>query len=38
MLHAKKLSLVLPGQGDPRSFAAPLPPYFRETLGKLQNF
>jgi 23S rRNA pseudouridine1911/1915/1917 synthase len=30
MLHAQRLRIVLPGEGKPRAFEAPLPPRFRE--------
>ncbi|GHV81871.1 pseudouridine synthase [Spirochaetia bacterium] len=35
MLHAKKLTLTLPGASEERSFNAPLPPRFREVLASL---
>jgi 23S rRNA pseudouridine1911/1915/1917 synthase len=34
MLHAKSLSLVLPGEAEPRTFTSPLPARFCEFLGK----
>ena len=30
MLHAHRLRIVLPGETEPRSFEAPVPPRFRE--------
>jgi 23S rRNA pseudouridine1911/1915/1917 synthase len=35
MLHAKSLTITLPGETAPRTFSAPLPDRFRETLARL---
>jgi 23S rRNA pseudouridine1911/1915/1917 synthase len=37
MLHAKSLSLCLPGKEGYQTFKTPLPPRFFEVLGKLQG-
>jgi len=38
MLHARKLRITLPGEGEPREFASPLPPRFRDALSVIQSF
>ena len=38
LLHARSLSLTLPGEAQPRSFTAPVPARFRSVLRKLQSF
>ncbi|MDR2103757.1 MAG: RluA family pseudouridine synthase [Treponema sp.] len=37
MLHAKSLTLVLPGRGEAETFRTPLPPRFRDTIGLLEG-
>jgi 23S rRNA pseudouridine1911/1915/1917 synthase len=37
MLHAKLLSLTLPGTGELRTFRTPLPPRFRELIRRLRG-
>jgi 23S rRNA pseudouridine1911/1915/1917 synthase len=36
MLHARSLSVKLPGEAEPRTFAAPVPARFRSVLRQLQ--
>jgi 23S rRNA pseudouridine1911/1915/1917 synthase len=38
MLHARSLSLALPGEATPRTFTAPIPTRFHEVLKVLQSF
>jgi 23S rRNA pseudouridine1911/1915/1917 synthase len=38
LLHARSLSLTLPGEASARVFTAPVPPRFRSILRKLQSF
>ena len=38
MLHARALSLVIPGEQAPRTFVAPLPERFHAVLRELQSF
>ena len=38
MLHARSLSIVVPGESAPRTFAAPLPERFRQVVLQLQSF
>jgi 23S rRNA pseudouridine1911/1915/1917 synthase len=38
MLHARSLSLVIPGEQEPRTFAAPIPERFHAVLRQLQSF
>ncbi len=38
MLHARSLSIVLPGEREPRTFAARLPDRFRQVVRRLQSF
>jgi 23S rRNA pseudouridine1911/1915/1917 synthase len=38
MLHARSLSVRLPGEAEPRLFSAPLPERFRSVLRDLQSF
>lgn len=38
MLHARSLSIVIPGEREPRTFTAPIPARFHAVLGKLQSF
>ncbi|MBN1686163.1 MAG: RluA family pseudouridine synthase [Spirochaetales bacterium] len=37
MLHAYSLSILLPGEEAPRTFRAPLPQHFKETLKKITS-
>jgi 23S rRNA pseudouridine1911/1915/1917 synthase len=37
MLHAHKLSIILPGETSPREFTAPLPERFRRALRELHS-
>jgi 23S rRNA pseudouridine1911/1915/1917 synthase len=37
MLHARSLSIVLPGETEPRTFSSPLPPRFREIIARLEG-
>jgi 23S rRNA pseudouridine1911/1915/1917 synthase len=37
MLHAKSLTLVLPGRGDAETFRTPLPPRFLDTIKCLEG-
>jgi len=38
MLHARSLSIVVPGESAPRTFSAPLPERFRQVARQLQSF
>jgi len=38
MLHARSLSLVIPGEQAPRTFTAPIPERFHTVLRQLQSF
>ncbi len=38
MLHAPSLTLLLPGDTEPRTFRAALPARFRDVLSRLQSF
>ncbi len=38
MLHARSLTLRLPGEREPRTFTAALPERFRTVLARLQSF
>jgi 23S rRNA pseudouridine1911/1915/1917 synthase len=38
MLHARSLSILLPGEKEPRTFVSPLPGRFRRLLRELQSF
>jgi 23S rRNA pseudouridine1911/1915/1917 synthase len=38
MLHARSLSLVIPGGKEQRTFTAPIPARFHDVLEKLQSF
>ncbi len=38
MLHARSLSIVLPGESGPRTFVSRMPERFRDAIGKLQSF
>ena len=38
MLHARSLSIVLPGESAPRTFTAPIPERFRAVVRELQSF
>ena len=38
MLHARSLSLVIPGEEAPRTFTAPIPSRFHAVLQRLQSF
>jgi 23S rRNA pseudouridine1911/1915/1917 synthase len=38
MLHARSLSVRLPGEAEPRVFTSPLPERFRSVLQRLQSF
>jgi 23S rRNA pseudouridine1911/1915/1917 synthase len=38
MLHARSLTIRLPGESEPRTFSAPLPERFRETIRRIQSF
>jgi 23S rRNA pseudouridine1911/1915/1917 synthase len=38
LLHARSLSLTLPGEGQSRTFMAPVPARFRSILRQLQSF
>ncbi len=38
MLHARSLTLVIPGERAPRTFSAPVPARFHEVLRRLQSF
>jgi 23S rRNA pseudouridine1911/1915/1917 synthase len=37
MLHARSLTIRLPGESEPRVFTAPLPPHFHAILKQLQS-
>jgi len=37
MLHARSLTIRLPGEAEPRTFTAPLPARFRQTLRTIQS-
>jgi len=38
MLHARSLSIVLPGETEPRTFLSPMPERFRGVIRQLQSF
>ena len=38
MLHARSLSIVLPGESEPRTFVSRMPERFRGAIGQLQSF
>ncbi len=38
MLHARSLSIVLPGESEPRTFLSRVPERFHRVIGQLQNF
>lgn len=38
LLHARSLSITLPGEPQPRTFTAPVPARFRSILRQLQSF
>jgi 23S rRNA pseudouridine1911/1915/1917 synthase len=38
MLHARSLTLTLPGESEPRTFLSPIPERFRRVLRDLQSF
>ena len=38
MLHARSLTIRLPGEGEPRTFVSPMPTRFLDVLQELQNF
>jgi 23S rRNA pseudouridine1911/1915/1917 synthase len=37
MLHARSLSITLPGESEPRTFRSPMPERFRRVLRRLQS-
>ncbi|MGA2641424.1 MAG: pseudouridine synthase [Spirochaetia bacterium] len=38
MLHARSLSIRLPGEAEPRTFLSPVPERFRRVIRRLQSF
>lgn len=38
MLHARSLSILLPGETEPRNFLSPLPERFRVMIRRIQSF
>jgi 23S rRNA pseudouridine1911/1915/1917 synthase len=36
-LHAARLTIQLPGESNPRTFSAPLPPELEQVLDSLRN-
>lgn len=38
MLHARRLTILIPGEKSPRVFASPLPERMRDMLDRLQSF